>query len=223
MQGLRSLLVKPDQAHLGGQLYLSGSGFEPHVREYLTVACPDVERAFTIKNGSIEQIPGPVTDSQGNFSKFPFRLFSPIPQVTSPLVCTVYASYGNNFLGVDIPGQYTVVPVTESLTPCSVHMCNVTVQPVPLRVHAGLIDVITVSGGWGGALAEVKVLYVGLKIADQPAVQRQQLDWEGRARFKFYAPAHMDRAMVSVAARVSVRVRLGSVAGVSSGTFTVIR
>jgi hypothetical protein len=222
MQASRVLLVKPGEAYVGGQLYLSGSGFLPHVRETITFACPDAQRAVLIKNGTIEQIQGPITDDKGNFVRYSFR-FSPIPQVTSAIQCSVYANYGSNFFGVDIPGTYTVVPTNESLGACSLRMCSIGVRPMPERVHAGLYEVITISDGWGGALAAVSVSYAGVKSQFQPAPQRQELDWKGTARFKFLVPTRVTSSDAAVAAKVTVRVRLGAVTGSSRGYFTVIR
>jgi hypothetical protein len=221
-QPLRVLLVNPDETHVGGQLYISGSGFEPRMRENITFACPDLQHYYLVKNGAIQTIGGPVTDSNGNFVKFPFR-FTPFAQLTAYTTCSVYASFGSNLFGVDIPGHYTIVPAEYGLIPCALHMCGISVHPAPQRVHAGLYDVITIQGGWGGALAVVRIEYAGIAPELQPATQSHELDWKGKARFKFFVPTSVANSAAPVAAKVAVRVRLGAVAGSSSGHFTVIR
>jgi hypothetical protein len=214
--GVSELRVFPSTIHMGDTLYLSGTALGSHVQKIITIACPNVQVQYP--GSSIETKPGPMTNRNGQFQGYQFT-YSPLSVVRAPLQCSVYANRGNDYVGVDIPGTYEIVPNSERLDRCARQICGLQVKPQPTKVHAGFQENIHLVGGWAGALAIISVLFPG----SPQQTHHVRLNWNGEAYDTFPVPTHLSGKVGVMAAMVSVVVQLGNVHGSGKGKFIVIR
>ncbi len=220
-QKVSAFRVTPAEAHGGGKIWLSGTGFEPNRHLGLYIACPTWRDEGSILFQNYDRVPiekGPATDDKGNFVNYPIRAIKLSHLRTS--TCTVYTAFELNPYGPDIPGLYNVLAPEERLRRCDRAICaQVTVTPKRVRPGTYLhIDIgpSAKKPSWPGARAAITITYPnGLK----SRVVRY-LDWIGKASARVRVPTGVPQSAAGSVA-VEYTFRAGHVAGSAKQRFTV--
>lgn len=211
------LVLAPIEGHSGDTVYLSGSGWPPYKRLYLSMACPDWTKrdAFQYQNYKF-QPEGPPTNGQGRFRAFPFQILT-LHHFRS-LSCSIYATPGgssDNPFSPKSPPTYFILSSeqparTQWRTPW-VHM-----KAFPRQVRSGLFETVTVNS-WPGSTADITVSYPGA-----PSLhQRIPMDLNGNGRTQFRVTLHSG---ASVTGTIQVRVSIGNKRSKpGKGGFTIVR
>ncbi len=193
------LIAVPSEGHPGDTIYLSGSGFDPSAKLYITLACPDW---YHNPYGNIEVLYGARTDEHGRFLAYRALRAMALIGVRSSL-CQVYASDRSNPFAVSAP--YAIRAPDEPLSKCARQIC------VTATAHVAGSHLNMTVHGWPGAKVQVKITYPDGRV--QHATTR--LDWLGnrllrvplaervthQALPRFFVKASMDRAQGSVQGR----------------------
>ncbi|MGH2442252.1 MAG: hypothetical protein ACRDFX_03690 [Chloroflexota bacterium] len=205
------LLASPFEGHSGNVVHLSGSGFTPSTRLYLSWVCPrwDIPSAAQLHN--FGQAVGPVTDASGNFAGFPLHDVSLHGLSRSP--CQFYANYVNGLVAPLIPALYTIVPHGERLSSYATRIIGsaAVVQRANRSHRQDIVRIRTRGHTWGGAMAAVTIRFQNATIR-----RKVPLDWEGQAAFPITVPSGSSQAGK---ARVHVHFHLGSFGGTTNAFF----
>lgn len=215
----RILLVRPYEGHSGDTVYLSGSGFLPNTQLIIWMACPKWDDPHAIPEGNLLGVTGPTTNSHGDFAGWPLRGFHLHVLQESP--CAIYANYskeqnsaGQTYFVCDICGSYYIIRPGVRLRYDAKHITAV-VTPSPKRVKSGLAENISISRGWGGAIARVVVSVPhGASL-----VRKVRLDWKGQQSITIRVDAGPNQA---AQVKVNVSFRLGQTTGRSTTNFIVV-
>lgn len=213
-QGNSILVAAPFEGHSGDPVYITGSGFRPNQAETVIMACPDWAHAFRGQSQNFMEVPGPTTDSHGNFPTF--RLPALSLQGTATSGCYIYANDGANQFGPDIPAIYTILPANAPVDHCARYIC-VHLSVDRRTISPGKTEVIFVKTGkygvWPGAVADVAIRFPHSKIIHRHV----RLNMHGEARITLRG-GHLRPASASV----KVSVRLGPFSGHASASVTLI-
>lgn len=153
---------------------------------------------------------GPVTNERGNFAGFKLQKFN--LNVVPTATCRIYLRVSDREFGPDIPALYTVLPHDQRLQKCDITIC----AKVHVRlVHSGAAEIIDITNGWGGAIAEITVSAPGVHL-----IERLHLDWNGAKHLRVPLAVHLVKPGTG---RVHVRVRLGGAQGTSDAYVRVRR
>jgi hypothetical protein len=175
--------------------------------------CPNYKDPNWYSRGNFVWIPGPTTDSQGNFAGFLYRA----PHLTgmASSKCQVYMAVIEDRKDFAAVGSYKIVARDQTLRRCERSLCVQSVIAAPKRVRAGLKEHIDVSG-WPGARIDVVLSYPNK--SDEHHIQH--LDWQGRYSLTETVPAATaDQTSV----RITVRASLGQMRDTRLSGFTVTR
>jgi hypothetical protein len=193
--GVSRLIVTPGQAHPGGWVFLSGTGFPPGRRLTIATTC----------GRALSRSRGPLPNRFGRFSAFALRLSFPAP---GP--CAVTASAAGDTATTH---ALSLIPAGRALARCAADIC-LSVQAFLIRLRRGASGRIVISG-WPGAAADVTVARV-----ERGATYRHvRLNWRGVASVKTWVAPGL---LKGIQARIFVRARLGRVTGQTSAPFHVM-
>ena len=191
-----TLIAVPLEGHAGDIVYLSGSGFDPSQKLFITLACPDWYHSF---QGNVEVLYGLRTDKHGRF--LGYRALRAMTLSGAPSsACQIYASNGGSPFAAST--AYALKAHDEALGECTIKMC-VTATPQMIGAHLRLSI-----RGWPGAKANVTITYPDGRVQHA----KTSLDWMGtqllnlplmervprRAQPRFSVTAVMDRVRGTV-------------------------
>jgi hypothetical protein len=191
-----TLIAVPFEGHAGDIVYLSGAGFDPSQKLFITLACPDWYHSF---QGNVEVLYGLRTDRHGRF--LGYRALRAMTLTgTASSACQIYASNGGSPFAAS--AAYTIKSHDDALDECAIKMC-MTATPQMIRSHLRLSI-----RGWPGAKANVTITYPDGRVQHA----KTSLDWMGtqllnlplmervprRAQPRFSVTAVMDRVRGTV-------------------------
>lgn len=214
------LLAWPTEGHNGDTFYLSGHGYLPRTQLTFLVACPNF---FHANNGNWELYDGPTTNNHGDFAGYPIVGFRLQHGVTSS-PCTVYANYAlqgptqNGGGTIAVCKHCALYNITDKPLRARDRFITGKARATPQQIHAGLNEMIQVTGGWGGATAQVVVRFPHER---RHATTAFHLDWSGQGEGKLLIDGSLARQ--PGLASVSVAFSLGDKHGKASTSFTVLR
>lgn len=228
-QEISQIIARPRIGHAGDPIFLSGSGFPPNFRLTVFMGCPDITDPKVYQSGNFVFQQLPPTNEHGTFAGVPFGPLTlhslQVGQDSVP--CRIYTigqydagketGSGNGTIGPTLPGSYTAYIPGASL-PRGSSAIKGSIRARPARVHAGVLENITVHSDWGGAAATVTIRYPHSK----PMVVSKGLkvDWRGDRHLQIRVGATgIQPGQVSV----SARFQQGPYRGDTRGSFVVVR
>jgi len=191
------LIAVPAEGHAGDTVYLSGAGFDPSQKLFITLACPDWYHSF---QGNVEVLYGLRTDKHGRFLGYRDLRAMTLSGVSSS-ACQIYASNEGSPFAAST--AYTIKAHDDALVECAVKMC---MTAIPQMIGSRLR--LSIRGGWPGAKATVTITYPNGRVQRV----KTSLDWMGtqllnlpimervprRAQPRFSVTAIMDRVRGTV-------------------------
>lgn len=193
------LMVAPAQGHAGDPIFLSGSGFAPHLPVSIWLQCGTTERVVTTIRAN----------ALGRFVGFRLRL----PNHNRSGTCAFWGASQPTPSVRSRPIPYAFVPHGHSLTRCAIQMC-LHVQAFLVRLKSGARGSVVVSG-WPGA-----VVHVTIARTEHGAKSRViYLNWRGVGSLSTpIAPG----LLKGLQARVFVYAQLGHISGRGEARFHVM-